>query len=77
MNDDEEPKVTSQDLEEAAWLVVDELRQQWVTLCATGSGTPGLREAAESLTVVQAVLERERGRRQLRDVYYAMRAASD
>ncbi len=59
----------SQDLEQGAWEELERLRRDWLKRCDGGSGTPALRVAAEVLREAQAVLERERGFRQLRDAW--------
>jgi hypothetical protein len=68
----------SQDKEEAVWIALEVLQREMRTSCDEGRGSPALREAAEAITDgPQAVLERERGRRQLRDEWCRLQRTSE
>ena len=55
----------SNEVEAAAWMLLQGMQDEWLELCRTGGGTGGLREAANALRDIQRDLEREMAHREL------------
>lgn len=68
---------TTEQVEADVWLGLDDARRSLIEACNKGEGSPALREAAEALDGPMEILERERGRRQLRNIAYAQRASGE